>query len=336
MAKILWLNPIFTGGTSLDPKINPHDVERISQTILMKNAGHEVWLHDAAAVKRNLSSYPNRVSTEDLPGFEADVAIINVGEFAYDYIGFRYHEEILENRRRAKTLDTVTNWLDSFNGHLYTAIFDPRPSFQKIFLTPRNYHPIYEHLNRALFLAPDPNFLHESLRNRAVYSDYWKLIETGRVVPYNEKEDYFCVIPMMKKQSGTRKSMISSWFDTPNCWTAGPVDVSGVKSLSDNKMVSLDWVLDVTSRSSTSLVFGEPAHTWLTPRVIQSMTTGTICSIHPSFRGSQVFSEEIRNEQTFETASQFNRDLLCEKVYKRQLNFIEELRAGAHLTGIVS
>ena len=336
MAKIVWLNPIFTGGTSLDLSINSHDVDRIAQTELLTKQGHEVWLHDVAVSKRRFSSYPFRINSEELEQFDADIAILTVGEFAWDYLAFRYFEEAKDNGSRARGVNSVVKWLDKFNGKIYASLFDPRPSFQKVFVNPRGKHPLYDHLNRATMIVADTDFLDDSLKERAVVSEYWKAVKTSAPRSFSNREDYFCVIPMMKRQTTKRKNMLKEWYDVPNCWTAGPVNVSGVESLTNYKMVDLNWVLDATERSTTSLVFGEPTHTWLTPRVIQSMTTGTICSIHPSFRGSQVFSEEIRSEQTFETASQFNRDLLSEEVYQRQLDFVEELRAGAHLTGIDS
>lgn len=330
--KAIWINPLATGSTSLDTTVNPHDVDQIALSRLLEQEGYEVWLQEPFKVKRSQSLWANRVIGEDLVGFDADVAIMSCGPFTGDYLGHRYLKE-QGTHHRARRLDWTTKWLDNFKGKLYIHITDPRPSFQSLFLKQKGSHDMYNHINRATLLVADQGFLDLSLQSRASTSDYWKAVKIGEPRPYSAEQDYFCVYPGMKSQNAKRKKMVREWMDAPGCCTAGKIEISSLPSVSGYEKVSLETVLDLTNRSTTSLICGEPTHTWLTPRVIQSLVCGTICSVHPQFAGSHQLPSDMVLEQTVQRASEFDIEL-SERVYQRQVNFVESLYNSNAKSGI--
>ncbi len=83
--KAVWINPLSTGGTSLDDKLNPHDTDQLGLTYLLQREGFEVWLQEAFAVKRKQSSWDKKLFPEDLHKYDADVAIIACYTFLLDY-----------------------------------------------------------------------------------------------------------------------------------------------------------------------------------------------------------------------------------------------------------
>lgn len=329
--RAVWINPLTTGATSLDTSINPHDVDQLAVTKLLEKEGFEVWLHDPFVKKSSQSSYERRVTSEQLKGFEADVAILYCGPFTVDYLGHRYGVE--RGTSRANRLDLATDWLDTFDGSLFLHITDPRPNFQQLFLKPRGGHSMYNHIDRAKLLVADPSFLHESLRHRAAVSDYWKVVETGDVHPYCDVNDFLCVYPGSKPQSAVRKKQLRGWLNTPECFTIGEINVKGVESLSNYNKVSLPTVLDFTRRSATALISGEQTHTWLTPRVIQSLTGGTICSIHPEFAG--IHHLPFASKLTCESASEFVLPPNASQLYRDQVDFVNSLRLDSLESGVL-
>lgn len=331
--KAIWINPLTTGATSLDTNINPHDVDQLAVTSLLEREGFEVWLHDPFIKKRSQSSWERRITSEQLKGFEADVAILYCGPFTVDYLGHRYLHE--KGTSRANRLDLVTDWLDNFDGSLYLHITDPRPAFQQLFLKPRGDHNLYAHIDRAKLLVADDSFLDESLRHRAAVSDYWKVVDVGEIQPFCETEDYFCVYPGSKPQTVKRKKMIAEWMDISGCYTIGEINIQKIESLSAHKKVSLSSVLDYTKRSRTALICGEPTHTWLTPRVIQSLVGGTVCSVHPDFAGFHWLPNALRKEQVVARASEF-KDIDMVSAYSRQVDFVESLRNDSPKSGVNS
>ncbi len=343
MAKVVWLNPLSTGSTGLNTKQNPHDVEAIGLTTLLQREGHDVWLHEAFVKKCYHSPWPNKVFTTDLPSFEADIAILCAGPFMVDYLGYRFWGEIKVPTSRARQFQAVSDWLDSFDGDLYMLVPDPRPSFQAIWLEKKRkaivevkgmpLHRMFDHLDRATLLAPDKGFLPSHLEKRAVISDYWKAVTVGEPRPFNENNDYFCVYPGLKFQNGYRKKLVNEWLNKEGCYTVGQLELKDVPSLTDYQNVPLSEVLDLTYKSTTALICGEKTHTWLTPRVLQSMMCGTIASIHPEFSGSHHLPPEIRAQQTFSCASEFDVEL-SERVYNRQVEFIMSLRDSNAVSGI--
>jgi hypothetical protein len=156
----------------------------------------------------------------------------------------------------------------------------------------------------------------------------------GEPLPYDRSNDYFCVYPGMKVQNRDRKKMLANWLDREGCFTAGQIKVGKIPSVSDFEKVALSEVLDFTRRSTTSLICGEPTHTWLTPRVIQSLVCGTICSVHPQFAGSHQLPSEMVLEQTVAKASEFNVEL-SERVYQRQVDFAMSLNNSDAKSGVL-
>lgn len=341
--RAVWINPVSTGSTSLDPNVNPHDLDTLAITRLLEKEGFEVWVQEAYVKPCYHSTWPNRVFSKDLKDFKADVAILNCNPFLIDYMSFRYWGEITTSTSRARQLKQVTEWLDNFDGPVYIPINDPRPRFQdlwkprtkqRIIDKGRKLHPMFHHLDKAKFLVADTNFLLPELRHRGVECDYWKVVDLGDPFPFNEKNDYFCVYPGVKLQKGVRKKLVTDWLDVPECYTVGDVDLPNIPSLSDYNKVPLKTVLDLTRRSTTALVCGEPAHTWITPRVIQSMMCGTICSIHPNYAGSHHFPAEILRRHAASAASEFNVEL-SKKVYDQQVEFIMSLSDGPVKSGVM-
>lgn len=330
--RAIWINPLTTGATSLDININPHDVDQLAVTSLLEREGFEVWLHDPFIKKGLRSSWERRVASEQLEGFEADVAILYCGPFTVDYLGHRYFHE--KGTSRANRLDLVTKWLDNFNGDLYLHITDPRFAFQQLFLKPRGGHNLYGHIDRAKLLVADENFLDKSLRHRAAVSDYWKVVNVGDTLPLCLEEEYFCVYPGSKPQTAKRKKMIADWMDVDGCFTIGEINIPNIDSLSSYGKVSLSSVLEFTKKSRTALICGEPTHTWLTPRVIQSLIGGTVCSIHPSFAGTHRFPKDLIRDQQCARASEIVMGDLS-MMYQRQIDFVNELWHSDAKSGVI-
>jgi len=330
MKTALWLNPVATGSTSLDANINPHDVEQIAHAEILKSRGYRNILHEPFVLKARHSSWEDRIFTADLERTHADIVVMSISPFLNDYLGFKYWEELKKGTSRQRTLDAVTRFLDRHEGEVYGFFNDPRPMFQKILTGKRKKdHPIYRHIDRMKLIVADPAFLCNEVRDRAHISKYWKYVRTGDLASFCEETDYFCVYPGLKSQLKPRINQVREWFgDTPGCYTAGEIKIDGIPSATDFQKVSLSTVLDLTQRSKTALITGEPHHTWLTPRVIQSLCQGTICSIHPDFPGRHHFPDDILQDQTFETAEQFDHRLLTAEIYQRQLNFVRDLRNG--------
>jgi hypothetical protein len=187
-------------------------------------------------------------------------------------------------------------------------------------------HRIFDYIRKAKLVVADPMFLREELRDRAVTSDYWRFVELTPSRTLSTAIDYHCVYPGLKTQRRPRIKQIEAWMsDTLGCYTVGEIKVGDIPSLSDFQKVSLAEVLDITARSKTAVITGEPEHTWLTPRVIQSLCQGTICSIHPDFPGRHHFPDDILRDQTFATAADFDDSLLTEEIYQRQLDFVRQL-----------
>jgi len=328
--KAIWLNPVATGSTSLDVRINPHDVDWLGHNKILESQGYEVYLHEPFVLKKKWSSYQPKLFTSDLPNFKADLVLLSVSPFIGDYGGWKYHEEIKKGTSRSKNLDDVCDFLDSHDGDIHIFIDDPRPAFQAVFLKePKKHHRIFDHINRAKLVVADPMFLKEELRDRAIVSDYWRFVSVGEPKSFRKETDFFCVYPGLKTQRRPRVKQIEAWMgNTPGCYTVGEIKVGNIQSLSNFTKVSLEEVLDLTCRSTTAVITGEPEHTWLTPRVIQSLCQGTICSIHPDFPGRHHFPDDILQDQTFAAAEQFDYRLLTEEIYQRQLDFVRDLRNG--------
>jgi hypothetical protein len=325
--KALWLNPVATGSTSLDISINPHDVDWIAHSRLLEKLGFTVYLHEPFLLKSRHSSYSPKIYTKDLDSFSADLVILSVSPFIGDYAGWKYHEEIKRGTSRSKNLDIACDFLDRHQGELQLFIDDPRPAFQQVFLKPpKAHHRIFDHIKKAKLIVADKNFLDPSLRERAVESDYWKLVDVGPIKPFDRQENFFCVYPGLKTQRKARVEQIRSWFNgRSDCFSLGEIRIPGIDSLSNFEKVSLDRVLGYVSKSTTTVVTGEPEHTWLTPRAIQSLCQGTICSIHPEFPGRHWFPDNILKDQTFAKADDFDRSLLTEEIYNRQVDFARSL-----------
>ena len=326
--KALWLNPVATGSTSLDVCLNPHDVDWIAQSRLLEKQGFTVYLHEPFLLKAKQSSYSPKVLTSELSNFEADLVILSVSPFILDYAGWKYYEEIQKGTSRSKNLDLVCDFLDRHQGETWLFIDDPRPAFQTVFLKPpKRDHRILQHIRKSKLVVADSNFLDPSLRDRAIVSEYWKLVDVGQTRSFSATEDFFCIYPGLKSQRKPRVNQIQKWFNgLEGCFSIGEISIPGIPSLSNFEKVPLNTVLNHISRSTTTVVTGEPEHTWLTPRAIQSLCQGTICSIHPDFPGRHHFPEEILRDQTFETAADFDRSLLTEKIYNRQVEFAQSLK----------
>ena len=330
--KAIWINPLTTGSTSLDTLVNSHDVDQRALSLLLERQGYEVWLQEPYLIKRSQSRWERKVRAEELSNFEADVAILSCGPFTVDYLGHRYGQEV--GTSRANKLDLTTKWLDNFDGQLFIFITDPRPSFQEVFLKPRGDHPLIDHINRAKLLVANTDILDQSLHRRGVTSDYWKAVEICDPLKFSEDNDYFCVYPGMKSQNQSRKKAVGKWMDKDGCYTAGQIKVGKIPSVSEFNKIGLSEVLELTRRSTTSLICGEPTHTWLTPRVIQSLVCGTICSVHPQFAGSHLLPSDIVLDQTVARASEFEVEL-SEKVYQRQVDFAMSLFSSSAKSGVM-
>lgn len=295
---------------------------------MLERQGGEVWLNEPFKVERFRSSWPKKVMWWDLKDFSADVVILSVNPFVNDYIQYKYWGEDLSDSNRARHFDAVTEFLDFHYGPVFTLCTDPRRSFQDAWTKRRKFdHNLWYHIDRTRILVADTSFILPQLQHKAETCDYWKYVNIP-VVPYlHTDNNYFCVYPSVKRQSAKRKNRIKDWYgETPECYTVGEIDIEGVPSLSNYAKVPLTEVIELTKKSKTSFVTGEPQHTWLTPRVLQSLCCGTICSIHPDFPGRHWFPEDILRDQTFETAADFDHKLLTEEVYQRQLRFLESLR----------
>lgn len=337
--RAIWINPLTTVSTSLDITINPHDVDTLALTDLLEKKGYEVWLQESFTLKSKQSKWKNKIYTKDIVQFSSDIAIMNCGYFFFDYINHRYLYELNEASTRALNFRLTMNWLKNFKGQVYIFTVDPREKFLEIFKLKledlkfkhkelydmEEVHTLLNILQNAKILAATSKLFDESLHNRVIEVEYWKNLDLNPL-PYKDTYTYDCVYTGVKSQTKQRKQLIKTWFNTDKCFTAGDIEISGIKSLTDHKKCLLSKTLDYVQHSKTSLVCGEPRHYWLTPRVIQSLCQGTIASIHPDFNGKSHFTDRMNDVQTFSSMKEFDDSLLSKETYQHQLDFVKDLK----------
>lgn len=347
--RAVWINLMSTVSTSLDTKINVHDIDSIALSDMLEKSGFEVYLQEPYYAKNKQSSYSKKIFLEDLNNFSADIALVCCGYYFFDYIKNLFIKQLDESTRdyrpTAKHLEQSLKWLRSFKGEIYIFLTDPRPAFTSIFsvtkdklkFKDKSYYELevvdnlLHLISTSKIIAPSKEFLDASLKDRVVEVEYWKNVDIP-VLGYCEQYRYNSVYAGVKQQTKYRTKLITDWYnESHDCYTAGEIKIQGLKSLTGHKKCSLTDVIEFTKYSKTSLLCGEENHTWLTPRAIQSLICGTIVSVHPEFRAIKLLDESIINNQTFNSMNDFDESLLKEEVYKKQVSFIRELKYSAKL-----
>jgi hypothetical protein len=336
-------------GVWLDTSISAHEVDNIAYSKELESQGYEVWLQTpvTSKVKPQFRPWKNQVNVGDLVRFrDADKFIFVVSSFLIDYLKYRWYEEFYGSRGpRSNSVFLVKKFIDLVpQGQIEIFLTDPRKSFRSLFLDApgetRGGHVGNEKvgegrdhgqellmtLRDSRIVTADKSVITEEIPNEVEVSSYWKFVEEP-VCPWSDKEkEFFLVYPGMGGQSRKRKKTIGDWIgDRDNCFTMGEINISGIPSLSGYQNCGHSEVISVTRECTTSLVCGEPQHSWLTPRVIQSFTQGTIASIHPDFGGRHLIPDEILEDQTFETSRDFDMKLCRPEIYQRQLDFVRDL-----------
>lgn len=336
--RAVWINPLTTTSTSLDTNINPHDVDNLALSSLLEKQGFEIWLHESFVTKKSLSSWKNKVLPRDLVNFDADIAILNAGYWFIDYINSKYSPQYNDDDYRAIRFRLALQWLKKFKGEIYIFAVDPRKSFLRFFdfdinkdlrvkeiFNHEEIHTLNSIIQNSKIIAADKSIFPERLQHRIIEVPYWTQVSIN-VIPELTDYKFDTVYVGVAAQTKYRKKLVQNFLDTPNCYTAGNINLRNIESLTNYEKCSLIDTLNFTKESKTSVICGELEHTWLTPRVIQSLCSGTIASIHPEFNGSKYISHEILNDQTFNSISSFDNSLLSKEIYQRQLDFVQDLK----------
>lgn len=338
--KALWANPLSMMSTSLDVRLNPHDVDNLALSRLLEEAGFDVWLHDAYVQKSKKSSWKNRIPRNGLEGFDCDVVLMNSpGNYLFDYMRSKYlgigsSIGYQPGKREFDFMDAC-EWLGNFKGEVYLFSVDPRDNFISILDGTQEVDDklkddwCYDILTKTFMgskvISPDKNLFPSRMKDRIIESDYWKIVD---IPIYNsiQKSYYDTIYTGVKSQTDYRKKIVKTWLDTKDSYTAGDIKIKGVESITNHKKCTLFDSIGFNRDSKTSLVCGEPKHTWLTPRVMSSFTSGCIATIHPEFNGRHLIPNEVLMDQTFERVSEFNDDLINKQIYNRQLRVIKDLQ----------
>jgi len=330
MKKAIWINPFGGCSTSLDVGVSPHDVESIAVSQQLQSLGFEVWLQEPFVLSSKQSSWPNKIARDQLEGFSADLAILagptaNLGTYTFG--------QESDSCRRKRDFDKTVEWLVKFKGEILIFVADPRPSFSQISFSPNKAkHPLYAIYSKSRCIAASRELFKEKDRSRIIISEYWKLVSMPLVGGIPESPAYRSVYPGVKGQNKARLSMLTDWFKgDEGIYTVGGIgeQLMEFPSLSDRKNMPLSGVLAIVRNSEFSLCCGEPLHSWLTPRVIQSLGGGTISAIHPAFGGLHHFSDEIKNRLVLERSLDFTDKLRTTETYNLQLDFLRDLRNSA-------
>ena len=334
MKKAIWINPLSTCSTSLDISVNPHDVDTLAVSSMLEAQGFEVFLHEPYSIKSRKSSFKNIITTDELKNFDADIAIILAGYFYIDFFNSKFNTTEHRGINFVKTMQ----WLMKFKGEVLIFAADPRPTFKKIFTVSEEVIKIsltteisklFDIFNNSRIIAASPSIVDDT--SRVVTCDYWKLLEMP-VLDWNPNYIYESVYIGTKAQTSTRLKLIKNWYEgSSNCFTAGNIKIKGLNSLTNFNKCSLGETLNFTNRSKTTLICGEVGHTWLTPRVLQSLTCGTIASVHPEFAGAQHLPSFLLDNQTCSNILKFDNSLLTKEIYNKQLKFVGELKKEVNL-----
>lgn len=331
MKKAIWINPVSTGSTSLDQTVNPHDCDSLALSTLLEKDGFEVWLQEPYKLKSKQSNYPRKVTAAQLSSFDADIAIINMNRFYVNYVN-KFHNE------GNQSFEQVMEWLMDFKGEIFIFVTDPRKKLREMLTVDKSkFKPKTENLAKCVdkivdifhnsrLIAATDKFFEEEHRHRVVTAEYWKLVEI-KTHPYNPTYKFNSVYVGMKDQTPYRRKMITNWIKgDEQSFTAGPIEIKGHKSLTKFKPCPVSDTIQFAYDSKTVLACSEEDHHWLTPRILQSLVCGSIASIHPDLPCRDLLPQDILDEQTFAHISDFNDDLLDEKVYQRQLDFANNLK----------
>ena len=321
MKKAIWVSLATFCSTSLDEKINPHDCEKIAMNKLLVQAGYEVWLVEPFKVKARQSSYPLTLSLEEAMDQQWDLILFNSPGKASD--------QVLGGPWNSPRVEMVCDFLLQNKEKVLISIMDPRPDFVNVLngWTPKRFHRLYDLLHSAQVLAPAPGLIKDT--GRTIIAEYWKLLE-WTPMPFNPNPIYSTVYVGVKKQTPHRRKLLQKWFDgATNAFTAGPINIKGVKSLSDFKPIEVAEAMDLSFKSKTSFLCGERQHTWLTPRSIQALICGSIASIDPEFAAMSCISSELRDLLSCDACVKFDDELHCKEVYDKQVAFVSTLKETA-------
>jgi hypothetical protein len=331
MKKAIWINPLSTCSTSLDTLVNPHDVESLALSSMLEKQGYEVWLHEPYKVKKSQSRYRKKIFHDQLRDFKADMVLVNMGTFYVSYINKFYKAD-------NKAFNDAMDFLINYEGPLYIFVTDPRKDFMKMFdITRDRFKPkdeqaeryvdkIMDIFTKAKLIVPTDLIVSEDKRDRCVTAEYWKLLDNP-IYDFNESYDYNSVYVGVKNQTTYRKKLVTEWMkDDPMSYTAGPINLKGIESLTDYNRCTFEESLNYAKNSKTVLACSEANHYWLTPRLIQSLVNGSIASIHPELPCRHLLPQDILDEQTFGHISEFDDRLLNKDVYQRQVEFVSNLK----------
>jgi len=321
MKRVLWASVATICSTSLDEAINPHDCEKLALNILLERAGFEVWLLEPFAIAKKQSSYPRKVNIEEAESTTWDLIVFNAPGGGAD--------QILGGPWNSPKVERICDFLIANRDVVMLLCCDPRPAFTNVLngIGKRRPHRLYELLETLPVLVPAHGLLTD--KKREVIAEYWKLINFP-ILPFNPNPEYGSVYVGVKKQTTHRKKALKLWHEhSTDGYTAGPIKLNEIESLSNFQPIGIKEALDYNSRSKTVFVTGEPIHSWLTPRAIQAFVCGSIASISSDFPGRHWIAEGILAEQTCDRLIDFNEALRTEAVYARQVEFVRSLAESA-------
>lgn len=321
MKRAIWVSLATFCSTSLDEKINPHDCEKLAMNQLLAQAEYEIWLVEPFKLKARQSSYPLTLSIEEAMDQQWDLILFNSPGKASD--------QVLGGPWNSPRVELVCDFLLKNESRVLISIMDPRPDFVNVLngWTPNRFHRLYSLLHSAPVLTPAPGLISDP--GREIIAEYWKLLEWNPM-PFNPDPIYNTVYVGVKKQTTYRRKLLQKWFDgATKAYTAGPISVKGVESLSDFKPIEVAETMDLSFKSKTTFLCGEQQHTWLTPRSIQALICGSIASIDPGFAAMSYISPELQDLLICGSCAKFDDVLHCQEVYEKQVAFVSSLKETA-------
>jgi len=317
MKKVLFVNWLPTGSTSLSLRISAHSIDTIATAKAFQKKGYEVWLHEAYVIQSKQSDWPNKIKRSEIQDNinQFDIVVVpGLPQTFWDYLFAYYPGEKDIEGSRGNDLTKTIDALYSFTGRILTLLYDPRDTF---ITATTCHHPktlrcdsetirkITSIFERTEIVTPIPIL---DILNASSISDIVRkevLSRKNILCNYNfhqsscyplttlrDTYQYETVYVGMGSQTKERKRMIKDMISKHHdVYTAGPIFLKNIPNLTsierDSKkrlIISKDEVLKLTRNSRVSILVSEPGHiNWPTPRMYECLIGGTIPAIHPSF-----------------------------------------------------
>jgi hypothetical protein len=318
MKKVLFVNWLPTGSTSLSLKICPHDIDHLTIAQSLQDKGYQVWLQEPFFQVARQSDWQNKIERaeidEKINQFDMVVLITQSSKWFWDYVSWKLPGERKKKCGRGIDFLRTLEALYNYTGRILINITDPRDEYLEGLTV---HHPkaascdsevvrkLSSVLSRSEIVSSTPisevlnissvsDIVRKDIlsRKNILCSYSFNQSQHYSQVPLRDSYQYETVYIGEVDQTKERKNMVQSMIRKHSgSYTAGPIFLKNIPNLTsierDSKkrlIISKDEVLKLTRNSRVSILVSEPGHiNWPTPRMYECLIGGTIPAIHPSF-----------------------------------------------------